>query len=134
MHQLPLPTCNLWVYHLHCLQGSRWSSTASCCGPPAATALLFSAASPLQPTPHRVGEPFELHGLILRSTLLQLLRSRRGFVDPQQAATLLGRRHSSADLLGGGAEGSARGPGRPVLSAAGGGADYAAAAAQQQLE
>lgn len=80
------------------------------------------------------GEPFELHGLILRSTLLQLLRSRRGFVDPQQAATLLGRRHSSADLLGGGAEGSARGPGRPVLSAAGGGADYAAAAAQQQLD
>ena len=79
------------------------------------------------------GEPFELHGLILRSTLLQLLRSRRGFVDPQQAATLLGRRHSSTDLFGAG-EGGARGPGRPVLSAAGGGADYAAAAAQQQLE
>ncbi|KAI7845409.1 hypothetical protein COHA_001114 [Chlorella ohadii] len=79
------------------------------------------------------GEPFELHGLILRSTLLQLLRSRRGFVDPQQAATLLGRRHSSTDLFGAG-EGGARGPGRPVLSAAGGGADYAAAAAQQQLD
>ena len=103
---------------------------STCCNRIAVLSCQPSSTHP----PHPAGEPFELHGLILRSTLLQLLRSRRGFADPQQAATLLGRRHSSADLLSGGAEGGARGPGRPVLSAAGGGADYAAAAAAQQLE
>jgi hypothetical protein len=75
--------------------------------------------------------------LILRSTLLHLLRSRRGFVDPQASSTLLARQqqaqqqeqlHRSGSSGGGGA----RGPGRAVLS--NGSVEYAAAAATQQLE
>lgn len=97
-------------------------------------AMLPLLSHPPRPRLFSTGEPFELHGVILRSTLLHLLRSRRGFADPQQAATLLARQQQQQDGGSGlGGLGSSRGgPGRAVLS--NGSADYAAAAAAQQLE
>ena len=103
-------------------------------------------------------DPWELQGLILRSTLLHLLRSRRGFLDPQAGSTLLARQQqqqqqqqqsqrpgsSSGNRGAAGGEGvglngsngsggsGSRGPGRAVLS--NGSVDYAAATATQQLE
>ncbi|KAL4855536.1 Chloride channel protein A [Chlorella vulgaris] len=84
-------------------------------------------------------EPFALHGVILRSTLLYLLRSRRGFTDPRDTARLPGRhpRASSSELSeggggGGGGGGFRGGPGGAVLS--NGSMDYAAAAAAQHFD
>lgn len=75
------------------------------------------------------GEPFELHGLILRSTLLHLLRSRRGFLDPQANSPLLAQQQQQRV----GSSGGQHFPGGAVL-ANGSSADYAAAAAAAQLD
>jgi hypothetical protein len=85
----------------------------------------YRAPSSLLPVP--AGEPFELHGVVLRSTLLCLLRSRRGFIEPGDVAALPGG-SGGGSVEGGGSHG----PGRPVL--ANGSADYVAAAAATQLE
>ena len=98
--------------------------------------------------PLPAGEPFELHGLVLRSTLLQLLRSRRGFINPQDSSPLPVRRQQQQQpgqqqrTVAGGGGGSGSGgssggrqgqfPGGPALAP--GSADYAAAVAAQQPE
>lgn len=124
--------CGVWVGG-----GRRPAPAWACahiCPPPADPRLLCAASPPARPlAAPAAGEPFELHGVILRSTLLHLLRSRRGLVDPQQAATLLARQ-AAADGGDGSRGGGARGPGRAVLAKGGGSNDYAAAAAAQQLE
>ncbi|EFN52659.1 hypothetical protein CHLNCDRAFT_138594 [Chlorella variabilis] len=75
--------------------------------------------------------PFELHGVILRSTLLYLLRSRRGLLDPQRSSGLPARQPPGGSGGGGGGGGGSF-PGGAVLS--NGSVDYAAAAAAQQLD
>ena len=111
------------------------SPAAGACAPLPACLRACPPARPPACLPAE--EPWELQGLILRSTLLHLLRSRRGFVNPQASSTLLARQqqaqqqeqlHRSGSSGGGGA----RGPGRAVLS--NGSVEYAAAAATQQLE
>ena len=74
------------------------------------------------------GEPFELHGLILRSTLLHLLRTKRGFMHaPQPGGTLLDQQQSGG--------GGGKGPGRAVLNrGASRHLSAAAVVAAQQLE
>ena len=102
---------------------------------PGAAALAPLPACP--PACPPAEEPWELQGLILRSTLLHLLRSRRGFVDRQASSTLLARQQQAQQQeqlprSGSSGGGGARGPGRAVLS--NGSVEYAAAAATQQLE
>lgn len=105
-----------------------WELLLTCVRPmltPPASSLpqAFPVTPEVEKALGAAAEPFELHGVVLRSTLLHLLRSRRGFVAPQQA-TALRMPH------GGG--GGGRGPGRAVRSESSG--DDAAAAAAAQLE
>lgn len=123
---LPLQLC--------CAAGaSAAPGRASRLGMLPAMGVRFNVSPPAPPPPtHQpppVGEPFELHGLILRSTLLHLLRSRRGFLDPQANSPLLAQQQQQRV----GSSGGQHFPGGAVL-ANGSSADYAAAAAAAQLE
>lgn len=67
------------------------------------------------------GQPFPLHGLVLRSTLLHMLRARLGLIDPglAPAETFSGAAAGSSSSNGGvGASGSGGGSSDAALEAA----------------